>query len=227
MLRNIFLGLGGPILGVLLLLIVADKAWAASFSLSPEVISTEAGQEFSVDVYLDTKGVATDGADLSLLYNPEKLEALDVTPGTIYPNYPVKEMGEGKINITALSAATGTYFSGNDIFATVKFRAKLGGEEVIKIDFTNDSTVDSNVATHGKGTDALAEVGESVLYLGGPTSETTTKGQSSFGRIILIVIYIIIVATVAFFGYRYWVKRSRKDEVYVPEEVPMDKPPTA
>ncbi len=219
------------ILGLTFLLVLAtiasSNSYAATLKIEPEIISAEAGQEFTVEVHLDTEGNSTDGADAIIRYNSEKLEAVEILPGTIYQNYPIKKIEEGKVSITGLASSTGSFFSGDDLFASVKFKALLGGEENVRIDFAADSTVESNVAEHGKGIDILTGVNDSVLYLSG---ETAVGGSlidtATAGRALLVVFYIMITAVVGFLIYRWWLTRLRREEeVFRPEQVPMDKPP--
>lgn len=207
--------------------IVSQKVEAAILSVEPEIISADAGKEFTVEIKLDTEKKMTDGADVILRYDPEKIEVIGIIPGITYPDYPIQKIEEGKISITGVAASTGPFFEGTDLFATVKFKALFGGEETVSIDFTQDSTVESNVALHGKGTDILTGVEDSILYISGqPASSRPLIDAATVSRVLLIIVYIVIITIVGFVIYRFWSKKFRPaTEVFTPERVPMDRPP--
>lgn len=214
------------LVGLVISSLIISGVQAASFKLDPEVVSTESGKEFDINVFIDTGKVKTDGADIVLKYNAEILEVLEIIPGESYPSYPIKEAVDGTIKITGLADSSGPFFSGNELFATVKFKAKFGGEETINIEFTNDSTTDSNIAVHKKGTDALTEIGESILYIGGEPPPSSLVSSSVVSKILLAVVYVIIIVVVGYFGYKWWIKR-RQPEYFIPEQAPLDKPPSS
>lgn len=207
--------------------IASQKIDAAILSVAPEIISADAGKEFTVEINLNTEKEKTDGADVILRYDPEKIEVIGIIPGVTYPDYPIQKIEEGKISITGVAASTGPFFEGNDLFASVKFKALFGGEETVSIDFTQDSTVESNVALHGKGTDILTGVENSILYISGqPASSRPLIDVAAAGRVLLIVVYIVIIAIVGLVIYRFWSKKFRPAaEVFTPERAPMDRPP--
>jgi len=223
---RLFLGVLIGLIGLAISSFIISEIQAASFKLDPEVVSTESGEEFDVNVFIDTGKVETDGADIVLKYNSEILEVLEIIPGEIYYDYPIREAFEGTVKITGLANSSGPFFSGNELFATVKFKAKFGGEETISIEFTNDSTTDSNIAIHGSGTDALTEIGESILYIGGEPPPSSLVSGSVVSRILLAIVYVIIIVVVGYFGYKWWLKR-RQPEYFIPEQAPMDKPPSS
>ena len=205
--------------------VAATEIQAASFIVGPEVVSTEAGEEFSVDISIDTEGKKTDGADLILKFNSELLEVSRIDPGVVYSDYPTQETGDGVVKITGVSYQKGPFFKGEGVFATVVFKVLYGGEEFIQIDFEGGSTTDSNVAFHGKGTDILTEVGGSILYISGPEKQESLVNSSTVGKILLILVYLIVVVVIGFFAYRWWVKKTRDPDVFIPEKAPLDRPP--
>ena len=210
--------------GFLLSFIFTSKVDAASMKLNPDVVTTQSGETFSVDIILDAQGAQTDGADVVLKYDPNQLEVVNVKEGETYPKYPIKQIEEEFVKITGISNKSGPFFSSSGVFATVTFKAKFGGEHVIKIDFNNDSTIDSNVAAHGKGTDILSEVGDSILYIGGASSENLIL-NSTVTTIIMILIYIIIVVIIAYLAYKWYRKRQKGEDIFIPVVAPLDRPP--
>src|SRR3989344_2130000 len=89
----------GLILWLTLVVFMTNKVFAASFSLNPEIVSTQAGQEFSIDVLIDTQKKPIDGADVVLTYNSEKLEVVKIDGGESFPNYPIKSTDSGLVKI--------------------------------------------------------------------------------------------------------------------------------
>ena len=207
--------------------ISSQKIEAAIISLSPEIISTDADKEFTVEINLDTEKKMTDGADVILRYDPEKIEVIGIIPGVTYPDYPIQKIEDGKVSITGIAASTGPFFEGKDLFASVKFKALFGGEEVVSIDFTEESTTESNVSLHEKGVDILSGVENSILYISGQQAQSRRfVDAGTVGSVLLVIVYIIIIAIVGFVAYRYWSRKIRPaEELYTPENVPMDKPP--
>ena len=209
----------------LFLFVLERGVFAASFSLNPEIVSTQAGQEFSVDVLINTQKTSVDGADVVLTYNSEKLEVVKIEGGEAFGDYPIQKAESGLVKITGIAASQGPFFSGEARFASVRFKALSGGEEGIRIDFADDSTVESNIAAHGSAVDILSEASDSLLYISGGSTASKSDKKQVAGRILLIFFYLVITAAVAFFAYRWWVSRSKADELFVPESVPLDRPP--
>lgn len=212
------------VFGFLLSFIFTSKAEAASMKLNPDVVTTESGEKFSVDIFLDAQGAQTDGADVVLKYDPNQLEVVNVEEGEIYPKYPIKQIEEEFVKITGISNKSGPFFSSSGVFATVTFKAKFGGEHMIKIDFNNESTIDSNVAAHGKGIDILSEVGDSILYIGGESSANLIS-RTTVGTILMVLVYIIIMVIIAYFAYKWYRKRQKGEDIFIPEVAPLDRPP--
>lgn len=122
------------------------------------------GATFKVDVILSTQK-PTGGADLILKYDPNMLELIPnnnqaVSPGKIYQEYPVNEVDpkQGKITLIGLTSPQSKGFVGQDVLATLTFKAKSKEETTLSIDFTKGSTTDSNVSEEGSGVDLLNQV---------------------------------------------------------------------
>lgn len=118
------------------------------------------GDEFLVNVILDTSEFQADGVDVVLNYNPQYLEfkKIDYSDSVFstFPPYSVIK-GGGRISFSALSPA-GQTFQGKGKVAAISFQALKQGESEIYFDFQPDSAFDSNVALHGKGKDILEKV---------------------------------------------------------------------
>src|SRR3989344_665535 len=217
-----------PIFFVLLLLIsfhFSAKAvfGAGSFYLSPDSDSAGVGENFNVDIIINTGGANTDGADALLNYDGTKLQVVSINSGTTYPTYPTKVSTGSTITIGGVSNTSGPYFSGIGVFATITFKGVAAGTAAITFKFTSGSTTDSNITENGTNSDILTSA------LGGTYSVSTSGGggggggNGGGGTSSLPVsgpnpLYIIIFAT-SVFGLAFALREialSLKRRAFVP-----------
>ena len=123
-----------------------QAATGALLSFSPAQKVIKVGEEFDVELLLDTKGVQTSGTDVIVSYDPAVVEVLDVRPGLLYQKYPLNEVdfASGKIGFSAVTEPPKT-FSGKGVLAYLKLKALKAGAATLEIEFTKDVTTDSNV----------------------------------------------------------------------------------
>lgn len=111
-----------------------------------------------VSVVVGTGGHTIDGVDLVVRYNPKVLEATQggLIKGKILSEYPLVSLdaGKGLISISGISSLN-KGFIGTGQFATLNFKAKAVGAAPLTIDFTKDSTTDSNLVETGTSKDIL------------------------------------------------------------------------
>ncbi len=132
----------------------------ARLSFSPAQKVVEIGEEFEVELILDTKGVETSGTDAIIGYDPTVIEILGVRPGLLYQKYPVNEVDteSGKVGFSAIATPPSS-FSGRGILAYLKLRALKAGAANLKIEFEKGQTTDSNVVqAQSGGKDILDKV---------------------------------------------------------------------
>jgi hypothetical protein len=142
---------------------------AASLSFSPANQTVALNQNFTVNALLSTGGAETDGADLIIRYDGNKLQVVSAALGTLYTNKVVEDTSTaGKITLRATSASDQS-FNGNGTVATIVFKPIAEGTANVYFEFTSGSTTDTNVAFHG--TDVL----------GSTTNATYTINQSGVG----------------------------------------------
>lgn len=131
----------------------------ASIILSAPKTTFKVGEKIPVSINLDSVK-ATDGTDVVLNFNPNLLVASkSAEVGKIYDDYPLNITDNvlGKISISGISsAAAGKVAQG--IFGTVIFTAKAPGKANISVDFTKESTTDSNVIETKSAKDLLGKV---------------------------------------------------------------------
>lgn len=144
-------------------------AAGASFSLLPASGTYRIGDFFDVAVNLNTGGEQTSGADSILLYEPEKLEAQGITTGSVYSSYPIKSINStaGKISISGIISDATSSFSGEGVFASIKFKALTSGTTTLRFDFEPGQPTDSNIAKKGtQGEDILNSVANATYTIG-------------------------------------------------------------
>lgn len=169
-------------------LIFPQAANAATLSLSPATGTINKGCTFSVNIELDTQGTQTDGSDVILFYEPQKLSATinSIVNGKIYQDYPGNSVDTsgGKISISGISSVS-TPFNGKGTFATINFQvidSAQGNSTTLKFDFDpNDKTktTDTNVVERGTIADVLSQVTDGAYTIGTGTCGSTS--QSSEG----------------------------------------------
>jgi hypothetical protein len=152
-------------------------ATGASFSLSPASGTYKTGTSFNVNINLNTGGNQTSGADAIILYEPEKLAAQSITPGTIFSSYPVKTINStaGRISISGIVTEATSSFVGEGTFATITFKVLSSGTTTLRFDFKAGEPTDSNVAKKGtQGEDILSSVSNATYTLTGTTNPSPT-----------------------------------------------------
>ncbi len=124
--------------------------------------SAAVGEVVPVTVKIDTAKKSTDGVDLILHFDPKVLELKesDITPGTIYPDFPLRNVDQsaGIIRVSAIASLSGQGFSGEGVLVTLQFSAKASGKSAISVEFSEGQTADSNIVESGVGMDLLKEV---------------------------------------------------------------------
>ncbi|MBI2329983.1 hypothetical protein HYU94_01185 [Candidatus Daviesbacteria bacterium] len=167
-------------------------AQAATLSLEPSSGTFNQGCNFSLKVNLNTGGAETDGTDAILLYDNTRFNAISITNGPIYPDFPGNNIDSqaGKITISGL-ASVNTPFSSQGALATINFAvlnsAPQGATQVtFDFDPTNKAkTTDSNVVQRVTIADVLNSVtngnytvGTGVCKSGGSPLVTATPSAT-------------------------------------------------
>jgi len=160
-------------------------ASAATLSLSPSTGTFNRGCTFSLAVNLNTQNAQTDGTDAIIIFDPTRVTGTNITPGTIYPDYPGTNIDStGKITISGLSSVSQP-FSGTGTLATIDFSVPVTapvGATAVTFDFNPadpTKTTDSNVVERNTVRDVLSSVtnGSYTIGSGSCTSQTqTTSG---------------------------------------------------
>lgn len=124
------------------------------------------GDNAIITVKISTGGRTTDGVDLVLHFDPEKLEAKAITKGAAYQEYPVESVDNSN-GIIRVSGITQTGFNGMDVLTQIEFKAKSSGKTTISAEFKPGVTTDSNIIETGSTNDILGAVYNADLIIGG------------------------------------------------------------
>lgn len=178
--------LSGPkiifaILGIVILIevVYAARVLSTPVSPAPPVIKKETvvspgkiylntakksftlNETIPVSVMIDSGGHSLDGADLIIRFDPKALEATpgSLIAGSIFDEYPLLSV-DAKAGIISASGVSSLRPGFKDVgqFIIVGFKAKVKGNTSLTIDFTKDSTSDSNLVEKGTSKDILESV---------------------------------------------------------------------
>jgi hypothetical protein len=195
--KYLTLGILGVLVVVVLLLVVFNKKAAAptdnnsattgnqnvpdsenatdvSLALLPSRKEVSVGESFTLDIMLDTAGVAIDGVDIySLRYDASILSVVDtddsksgvqIAAGNLMQNVSmnqVKEEGStGLVQFAQITSAKNLY-TGQGKLATITFKAIKSGSASVNFDFQAGNGKDTNVAS--EGVDKLNKVINAVV----------------------------------------------------------------
>jgi len=126
-------------------------AAAATLSLSPQVKTITVGSEFDININLATNGKETLGTDVVITYEPVFLEAVKITPGTLYPNYPPGgqriDQVAGKVYLSG-AANFGAPVSESGLFGTIIFKGRVPGKTAISFDWEEGSTTKTSIVPY-------------------------------------------------------------------------------
>lgn len=123
------------------------------------------GSVVKLDIRLSSSD-ATDGVDVILKYDPKILEIVPVDVagkkaavqlGALYKEYPTNEFDEvrGLVFVSGLTAPNSKGFSGEEVLGSVSFKVLKNGASRVDVEFSPDSTKDSNVISTETGKDIL------------------------------------------------------------------------
>lgn len=149
----------------LIVLLLAFFSWptnAASPSLtfSPERQNVALGDQFTVNILVNTVGFDSGGVGAKINFNPEFLSATGIEPGNIFADYPttIIDNQTGKIIISAIAGSPTELFNGNGQLATINLKAIKAGTSQITFHFEPGQTTDSNIAVMFGNGDILGTV---------------------------------------------------------------------
>lgn len=127
------------------------------------------GNVIKADVVIDSNSLI-DGVDLLVKYDPKFLEPIDSSSpmklGTLFGSYPVNAIdSQGLITISGAAQKDNEAFKGTNTFGSISFRAKQAGSTTVSLDFTPQSTKDTNIIESSSGNDILKKVSNLELNI--------------------------------------------------------------
>jgi len=141
--------------------------FGATLSVSPATQTVTVNDFFNVNIGIDTQNAFIDGVDVFYLnYNPALLQVQDastsiagiqISQGILMPTTLANSVDStlGKITFSQVTASDSRY-QGSGTLAVVRFKALTAGTANVTFNYTQGSTVDSNVASGG--VDVLSSV---------------------------------------------------------------------
>jgi len=97
---------------------------AATLNFDPSSIKVKEGETFDVDIVVNTASAEVYGVDALFQFDPESVEATVITPGTFLDVNHKEIKPDGKVYIVGLVNSPGEAVQGEDVLATVSFKAK-------------------------------------------------------------------------------------------------------
>jgi hypothetical protein len=152
---------------LLFITIVASPAVASSLSLQTDEAKVTIGNEQSIAIILDTDEKEIVGADVVVTYDVKKLKLIEIMEGLMFSQY-VKENNdkEGKVMISGVIDPAKKSYKGKDTFVTLKFETLKEGKADVRIEYSEGSRNDSNIADRN-GNDILTSVENQEIQIVG------------------------------------------------------------
>lgn len=199
---------------------------ASSLLLNPPFGNVEEGDDLVVDVVLKAQNELVDGVDALLTFDVNVLRVKEVKNGAFFPEYPIKDAKDGQLKITALSPKEGLLVPNEVVVVTVVFEILDTGDTKVNLSFEEGSTIDSNVSLHASAQDSLAEVKNgSYSVVATPERVQEAKKKKAQGGLDPLPFFLIILVIGAVGAWYYLKNRKPKEDVFIPEPFPLDRPP--
>lgn len=142
---------------------------ATTLSLLPSQITAKAGDEFTVEVNIDTGSNQVIVIELHAVFDPTKLEAVTITNSSLAPNIIIAGVvDQSEASITVGTSDTKTPIKGTGTVASIRFKAKAKTDTPISVRLGPNTFVA-----------ALTEKSSNVLTGTTPATVTITGGTGS------------------------------------------------
>jgi len=155
---------------------------ATVLALNPSTTNKARGDIFSFDVQIDTGGNNVAMAELHLVYDPIKLEALSITNGPLAPKIAASGVvGSGTASITVRAESTTQPIKGTGTVAIIRFRAIGSTDSPTQVKFDTTTYVSGlgesnpNVLVNTIGTTVQISPGNETVPTVIPTTQTTLQ----------------------------------------------------
>ncbi len=150
---------------------------ATTLTLTPAALTKAVGDEFTLEVHMDTADNQIVAVELNLTFDATKLQAEWIHNGTMFPNILSSgTVGNGTVSIALGATNTTTPITGTGVVATIKFKALAATTTAVPVRFSSDTFVG-----------ALNEGSTNALTSSTPSNITIT-GSGAGGTITPTVI---------------------------------------
>jgi len=176
MIRLVFVFL---ILNTYFLLFNTKGAYAQVFSLSPANSTNRAGNEFTVDLNIDTQSASVASADVKLTFDTAVLEVVKVTNGSFFSDM-ANYIGAGKVFIGGFFQDESASKTGTGKMATLTLKGVGNGTS--KLAFVCSTAKDDSNIFDASGNDIIkcTTISDgSYTISGGTTLPTSTPTASA------------------------------------------------
>jgi len=150
-----------------------------SLSLSPGNGTYTVGNEFDVNILIDSSGQPTKGANVVLRYDSCALQYVSFTRGPIFDSSfeSINLPSEGTLRVGANASVAGSGSSVNGNLGTVRFRVIRGNvQSPVRIDYEPLDTLDSNISLNSSPVDILGSISNAQYTLQGTPSRIIGSG---------------------------------------------------
>lgn len=141
-------------------------AGSGTLSMFPSTGTYRVNQSFNVTIQGDSGGLALNGADMVIHYDPLVLSVTSITPGTIFSDTPVhsNDSGIGEIHISSDATSQPVVVSGT--LATIQFTVIGSGQTNVTFDYNNSSNARSDMSQSGNPGQILGSVSNATYTAG-------------------------------------------------------------
>lgn len=182
-----YIGAISILLGLLFIAPAIARVNAATLNFDPSSIKVKEGETFDVDIVVNTADAEVYGVDALFQFDPNSVEATVVTPGTFLDVNHKEIKPEGKVYIVGLVNSPGEAVQGEDVLATVSFKAKKSSTSSLTYMCEINDTRESNVLEASTDSPDLLECGQNgkaTIIVGdgtavAPTSATTKSSTTT------------------------------------------------
>ena len=161
------------------LLLATSEAQAQEFSLTPSAASNSVGQEFTVDLNIDTQSASVASADVKLTFDTAVLEVVKVTNGSFFSDM-ANYIGAGKVFIGGFFQDESASKTGTGKMATLTLKGVGNGTS--KLAFVCSTAKDDSNIFDASGNDIIkcTTISDgSYTISGGTTLPTSTPTASA------------------------------------------------
>lgn len=145
---------------------------ATTLSITPATLSKAVGDEFTLELKMNTGDNQIVAVDLKILYDPTKLEGVWIRNGSMFPNILSSGVvGSGTASIALGAPNTTTPITGSGTVATLRLKAIAATTAPITVRFGSDTFVG---ALNEGSTNALQSSAPGTITIGGGTQATPT-----------------------------------------------------